>query len=322
VQLGWKEESMLRCVGLVLITVVATLALVACQAGTSPASTVAPSPTQALSPAQILVLADVSDDPAHTIEAFQPLADYLAERLAEQGIRQGRVVVAPDLTTMMDDLKSGEVDLYFDSPYPALAVYEETGAQPLLRRWKGGVKEYHTVIVARRGSGIQDLDGLQGKIVAFDDQVSTSGYLLPKAFLVKSGYQAVEVADAASQVGPDEIGYLFAGGEENVLAWVLEGKTGGAAIPSDKLEALEAGVQEQLVALAQTPAVPRHIALASPGMDEAVKTRLVELLLTLHETPEGLAILATFEETSRFDLLPQGPEGTMAALQQLFAPVR
>lgn len=310
---------MFRTRSFALTIVLCTLALVACGASEP---TAAPAPAEALSADQVLTLADISDDPAGTIEEFQPLADYLAERLADQGIEQGRVVVAPDLETMAEYLRSGEVDVYFDSPYPALTVYEQAGAQPLLRRWKGGIKEYHTVIVARQESGIAGLDGLQGAMMAFDDEVSTSGYLLPKAFLVASGYQVVEKEAVASEVSADEIGYVFAGGEGNVVAWVVEGKTAGAAIPSGDFEELGADVQGQLTILARTPAVPRHIALAAPGMGDALKARLVELLSTLHETAEGQAVLETFEETSQFDPLPQGPEGTMAALQELFAPVR
>lgn len=312
---------MFRSTRFASIVLIGLLALSACQASMTATPPGVPTP-EAASPDEILSLADISDDPAGTIEEFQPLADYLAERLADQGIKQGRVVVAPDLETMMDYLRSGEVDLYFDSPYPALTVYEDAAAQPLLRRWKGGIKEYHTVIVARKESGIGDLDGLRGTVVAFDDRVSTSGYLLPMAFLVSNGYQMAEQGDAGSAVNADEIGYVFAGGEENVLAWVLEGKTLGAAIPSGDFEELEEDVQSRLTVVARTPAVPRHIALAAPGMEEALKARIVELLLTSHESPEGQAVLETFEETSRFDPLPQGPEGTMAALQALFAPVR
>jgi len=118
------------------------------------------------------------------------------------------------------------------------------------------------------------------------------------------------------------MGYVLALGEENVLAWVLQGKTTGAAIPSGDYEDLDAEERNQLTVLARTPAVPRHIALARPEMDEALRAWIVELLLGLHLTPEGQAVLETFERTSQFDALPQGPEGTMAALQELFAPVR
>ena len=295
--------------------------LAACQK-TSTAPTAAPIPVATLLPDQILALGDVSDDPAGTIEDFQSMADYLAGQLADLGIRQGKVVVAPDLETMMNYLGTGRVDLYFDSPYPALTVYKEIDAHPLLRRWKKGVGEYHTVIAVRQDSGITDLEGLLGQIIAYDEPVSTSGYLLPKSYLIGLGFQVTEKASATGAVAADEIGYVFALGEENVLAWVLEGKTTGAAIPSGDYEDFDADVRSQLTVLARTPTVPRHIALAQPGMDEALQARIVELLLSAHQTPEGRAALETFERTSQFDALPQGPEGTMAALQELFAPVR
>ncbi len=301
---------------LILSIVIVGATLVACQTEkTEPTA----APIEPLSPDQILTLGDISDEPAETIAAFQPLADYLAQNLTRVGIKQGQVVVAPDLPTMMDYMKSGQVDLYFDSPYPALTVYEEIGAVLLLRRWKKGVKEYHTAIAVRHDSGIADLDGLLGQIVAFDDPVSTSGYLLPKAYLIGAGYQLVEKSSASQAVAADEIGYVFAQGEENVLAWILQGKTTGAAIPSGDLAELQADVQSQLTILARTPDVPRHIALARPGMPPARQAMLAELLSSLHHTSEGRAILETFERTSQFDALPPG---TIEALQELFAPVR
>ncbi|OQX64557.1 MAG: hypothetical protein B5M51_03380 [Anaerolinea sp. 4484_236] len=71
--------------------------------------------------------------------------------------------------------------------------------------------------------------------------------------------------------------------------------------------------------LTQTPSVPRHVALARPGMDERLQSRIIELLLEIDQTPEGPAILETFERTSKFDALPWG---MMESLKILFAPVR
>lgn len=296
--------------------------LIACRTEASNTPTTVPTPIETLPPDQVLTLGDVSGDPAYTIECFQPLADHLAAHLSDFGIREGSVTVASDLETMMKTLETGQVDLYFDSPYPALAVYEEIGAHPLLRRWKGGVSEYHTLIVARRDSEIDDLDELMGQVLAFDHPASTSGYLLPKAYLATHGYKATEKSDVESPVKDDEIGYVFAFGDENVVAWILEGKTAGAAIPNGDYENLDTDIKEQLTILAQTRDVPRHIALARPGMDAALQAAIVDLLLGLHQEPEGPSILETFEETSQFDTLPQGPEGTMDMLQELFAPVR
>ncbi len=279
-------------------------------------------PKATLGPENILVLADVSGNAAWTIEHFQPLADYLANNLAEFGIQEGKVVVTKDLPTMMDYLESGQVDLYFDSPFPALEVYEKIGAQPLVRRWKGGRSEYHTLIVANTNSGISDLDGLLGQAIAFDHPASTSGFLLPKAHLTLNGFNIVERDDVNSQIKEDEIGYIFAYGDENVLAWVLQGKTAGAAIPNHDYENLDSDQKSQVVILAETPSVPRHIALASPEMEPELVEKITNLLLEIDQTTEGQSVLESFEETSKFDELPNGPEEAMEALKDLFAPVR
>jgi len=298
------------------------MALIACQTPEVATPTATSSSTESLSAEQMLTLGDVSDHPADTIEAFQPLADYLATSLADVGIQQGKVMVAPDLETMLEYLKTGQVDLYFESPYGALTVYEEANAIPLLRRWKKGGSEYYTVIVVRKDSGITDLDGLLGQLIAFEDPGSTSGYLLPKGHLIGLGYQVSEKTGAAATVSGDEIGYVFAGEEENVIAWVLQGKMTASAMPIGNYEELSSEEQDQLAILDQTVAVPRHIVLARPGMDKAVQKQLGDLLLEMHQTPEGQSVLETFERTSQFDPLPQGPEGTMKALLELFGPVR
>jgi len=273
-------------------------------------------------PEQTLTLGDVSGSAAWTIEHFQPLADYLAANLSEFGITNGRVVVTSDLPTMLEHLGTGQVDLYFDSPFPALEVYEQIGAQPLARRWKGGVSEYHSLIVVHKDSGITELDDLVGQVLAFDHPASTSGYLLPKAHLVINGYETQELDEISSEVNSSAVGYAFAFGEENQALWLLEGKVAGAAFSNSDFNVLSEEKREQFVIIAQTPSVPRHIALSRPGMDQEMREQITTLLLELHQTAEGQKVLEAFEGTSRFDELPGGSEGLMNSLRDLFAPVR
>lgn len=307
----------------VTMTLTVMLLMVACQAqaNDSPTNEVAPISLPTPSPDQILVLGDISRDPAGTIEAFQPVADYLAARLADFDIKQGRVIVAPDMPTMIDRLKAGEVHLFFDSPFPALTAYEEADARPLLRRWKKGVAEYHTVIVVRKDSGITDLEGLLGQNVAFEDRSSTSGYLLPKGYLTRLGLNVTEVSPGSTDLPANAISYVFAGGEENVRAWLLNGKVTGAVIPSGDFEDLAYEVKNQLQVLDRTTSIPRHIVLAHPGMEEALQARIVDLLLSMDQTPEGQAALDAFQRTKKFDVFQQGPEEAMEELRELFGEV-
>jgi ABC-type phosphate/phosphonate transport system substrate-binding protein len=60
-----------------------------------------------------LVIGDISDDPAEIIEETQPLADYLAEELRDEGVAAVEVRVANSMEEMGQLLQNGDIDLYF-----------------------------------------------------------------------------------------------------------------------------------------------------------------------------------------------------------------
>ena len=62
---------------------------------------------------------------------FQPLVDYLAERLADQGIRRGRVAVETDLVGLERRARDERIDLYIDSPFPVAVMQNRVGFEPL-----------------------------------------------------------------------------------------------------------------------------------------------------------------------------------------------
>ena len=54
---------------------------------------------------------------------------------------------------------------------------------------------------------------MEGKTIVFEDNESTSGYLLPLTHLENSGYS----------IESDDIDYIFSDDDENTPIWVLEG---------------------------------------------------------------------------------------------------
>src|SRR5262249_14829565 len=102
------------------VTSASTLAAVspATAAPTTAATTASTMPATGAATKNTLILADISDSPSKRIAAFQPLADYLGAHLGKFGINTGSVKIAPDFPTMIQWMKSEQVDIYFDSPYP------------------------------------------------------------------------------------------------------------------------------------------------------------------------------------------------------------
>ncbi len=311
-----------RFISLLLILL---LTAVGCTTASEPTPTTAPAtqaptsvPADSASEKTILVIADISDAPTKTTASFQPMADYLADHLAEHGIQEGVVRVAPDLDSMARLLESSEVDLYFDSPYPALFVSDVSGAEPVLRRWKDGVSEYHAVIFTLASSDIETVDDLQGHLIAFDEAYSTSGYMLPLAHLMEAGLTMTEKRAATASVADDEVGYLFSGDDDNSVQWVISSLVVAAAVDSATFAEIPEATRAQLRVIAETEALPRHVLVVGPHLDPALKDAIRSVLTTMHENEEGQEVLAAFQSTSQIDEFPGGVEQGLARMRELF----
>ncbi len=269
-----------------------------------------------------IVLADVSNYPLEKIAQLQPVADYLAAKLKGYDINIGEVKIARDIESISGWLSSGQVDLYFESLYPAMLTIERSGAQPILRRWRGGAPEYHTLFFARTDRGFTSLSDLAGKKIAFDEPVSTSGYLLPLAYLMEKNFNPVEKRYLRQVVAKNEVGYIFSGDHENSIQWVLRGRVAAGAIDNLNFQEIPATVRAQLEILARTEAVPRQLVLARSDLDPKLVSAIKTILMDMDKTPEGRVVLQKLDKTAKFDEFPEGTEAALARMRQLYKLVQ
>jgi phosphonate transport system substrate-binding protein len=306
-----------KCV-LSFLLAAALAVLVACTPQVAPETeAIEPESTGLFEGSGTIVLADISDEPAEIMARFQPLADYLAANLSAFGINVGEVKVAPNMGTMADWLASGEVDLYFGNSYPALIVSEKSGALPVLRGWKGGSGEVHSVFFARADSGLTSLADLKSHMVAFGEPNSTSGYLLPMAHLVQAGLIPIEKSGPDSNVSPIEVGYVYSGEAENTFKWVCDGTVIAGVTDNHRYKRIAAQSDVELTILAETEALPRQMVLVRPGLDAELLAAVEALLLGLHESEEGLEVLEIFK-TTKFDEFPQGADAALDRMRRLY----
>lgn len=297
--------------GLTLIGRLSVLALglttAAC--GALPAHSPPLEEAAAAHPAGYLRIGSVSISPASEHEVVRPFGDYLAARLGGVGIGRCRVVVADSLHSMIGELAAGRVDLYFDSPFPvAFLVAHGADLTVLARRWKRGRDEYRSVVFVRGDSGVDTLEDLRGRVVAFGIPFSTAGFLMPKAALAASGLDLVPFQDPGATVDPGKVGYVFSNDAENTVFWVLKGKAAAGAVNEDYFRALAGPRIDELKVLLRTPTLPRNIVCARSTLDPRVKEAVVEVLLGMEGSAEGRAAMEAFENTLRFDLFPNGAE--------------
>ena len=309
-----------RITAILVICVILTSCGAPTPAPTTGLITPVPIPTTSTD-SKTLVLGMVSSDPAKLLTRAQPLVDYLAAGLGKFGIRTGEVKVALDPPGMARLMKAGEVDLAVDSPYPAMVVGDQANARLILRAWKDGVGEYHSVIFTRADSGIHSLSELNGHMIGLEEAFSTSGYLLPLTTLRKANLKPVKKPDSAYPVAADEIGYVFttkSGGDaSNTLEWVLNKKVVAGAADHVFFSQIPEGTRAQLTVLAETESIARQVVIARPNLDPALLQAIKALLVDMDKSSQGQDVLKTFAKTSKFDELPSEELAHIQALYKL-----
>ena len=253
-------------------------------------------------------------------EPLKEFAGYVARKLSSTPAISGTVVVAPTASQLVKLLEEKRVDFFMESPYPTYLINRNGSAILLLRRWKGGLGEYHSVIFTSRESGISRIEELRGKTIAFEDAGSTSGYFMPKLLLLNKRLMLTEKPGLDAKVTAKEIGYIFAGSDKNILNFVLAKKVAAGAFSNDDYAAVGEKEKAAISVLAETASMSRHLVSIRKDLPAPVAKRLKEVLLAMHEDAEGRAILQRTDNTTKFDLLPGGEESMRKKLVELFRP--
>jgi phosphonate transport system substrate-binding protein len=251
----------------------------------------------------VLVVGRVSDDPKAHHGRMQPLVDYVAARMADLGIREGRVLMARDAQQMVSYLRQGKVDWITETSATALAFEERAGAEPLVRAVRGGFERYQSVIFVREDSGIRSLDALRGRVIAFQNPLSTSAYFVPAADLLDAGLRLAIQASPLERPPSQFIGYAFAQSEANQLTWVRKGLVDAAAFSDQdwqELVSTQPALATELSIIHRSGEFPRALELVRPGLPAALKQRLRELLLSAHTDPVAASALRAYQRTERF----------------------
>jgi len=269
----------------------------------------------------VLTIGKATDEVTKTQKWLQPIISYLASRLGDAGVERGEVVLAADNSseTILKYLRERKIDMVIDTPFQIHALVEQENAAPLLSAWRKGSKEYQAYIFSRKDGGITKLEDLKGKVIAFEDPGSTSSYFLPKYTLKAMGLDLVELESSDSSVPEGNIGYVFAGSEINISAWVFHGKVAAGALNDQDWEIQEhvpAAYREAFNIVGMTKKVPRMLLAVRGDLDRELVRRIKEELMNMHTREEGKKALST-RKLNKFEELPGGPEGVFEPIRDL-----
>lgn len=136
---------------------------------------------------------------------------------AEMGFEKVSLFPAADYDGVIQGLLGGTLD-YAElgaSGYAKTYLEDPDAVEPILTTIQtDGSTGYHSVMVARKDSGIATLEDMKGKKLGFADPDSTSGFLVPSVTLPDA--IGTSIKDYFSETG-------FGGGHENLVLEVVKG---------------------------------------------------------------------------------------------------
>ncbi len=251
-----------------------------------------------------LVIGRITDSPDKHYKRMTQMAEYLAAELADFGVGGVDVLITATEEEMAEALRRGRVDILSETPFLALELQEEGVVDILMREWKKGVPEYHSVIVVHKDSPVQSLADLAGRRVSFEDAGSTSGYLLPRAALEDAGLALIEIANPNRPVPAGRVGYRFSGSESKVAAAVADGTADAGAYSNldwDDEESTPPEVKARLRILHETKPVIRSTLMVRRSIPDEIKVRLAEVLEAMHESEDGRAAMKKYAKVAKYD---------------------
>jgi len=217
----------------------------------------------------MLIPADTGADT--TLDDFRPVFNAISREYGlEFDLRVGTSYAA-----VVSGMTNKQVDIAFLGPVTLYQAQQNDAAELLAVAVKDGSSSYHSVILARAGSGIEKAEDLAGRSVALGDVNSTSSFRYPVAMMLNAGVDPVK-----------DLGRIVVtGSHSNAIAALREGHVDAAGCSLNAYEkAVKAGVVEKdrFVVVAISRAIPNPPLAMHPGLDESVKRTLREAFGKIH----------------------------------------
>ncbi|GAE26427.1 phosphonate ABC transporter phosphate-binding periplasmic component [Halalkalibacter wakoensis JCM 9140] len=255
-----------------------------------------------------------TEDQAELTKQFDPLVDYMENIL---GI-EFELFVGNDYNALIEAMRNGHLHASGFGPFSYMLAHERGNAEAFAM----GVEDpsaatYNAIFITLEDSGLESLDDLEGKTIAYADPASTSGHIFPKGMLINHLGLNMDTVD-------DHFSYVtFSGSHEASLYSILNGDVDVAGVCDVCIERVFERVQDhpnfdKLKIIAESDPIPRGPQAISMDLPENLRELVIHAFHEMHNDPEATAFLeesgySAFipAEDSAFDII----RDTAAALE-------
>jgi len=258
-------------------------------------------------PLRVAVAAVIS--PKGTAESYQPLLDYLSDKLD----RPVELVQRRTYAEVNDLIESGFVDVAFVCTSAYVDGREKFGMELLAAPQVNGEAVYYSLLIVPKDSAAQSMADLRDKVFAFTDPMSNTGKLYP-TYLVQQLGSAPDQFFART---------FFTYSHDDAIRAVADGLADGAAVDSlvyDFAVARDPSLAERVRIIHRSPPFGIPPVVVGPGIRPQLKAELQSVLLNMDDDAEGRKGLEAIG-AERFVLIDDSAYASVRDLVSAVGPV-
>lgn len=237
---------------------------------------------QNISPRPVIRLAASVDlSPQESLLRYGPVFDYIGRRLN----RHVEIIVPKSYSEAVDQVRSGGVHMAWVGSYAYVRGQSEFGMEALAAPATDEGPQHRAYVLVRRYSSLTQFSHLKGHTFAYTDPWSASGRLYPELLVTNLNESVDRFFEHA----------IFTSGFDHAIAALDQGVVDGASVDAasyDMLVKRDPDLQRRVRILEASEPWGTPPLVVSPELPVGLKEQLREVLLTMHEDPEGAKVLA------------------------------
>ncbi len=227
-----------------------------------------------------LVVALLPDESVSTvIQNNKGLESYLEKQLN----KDIELFVSTDYSSMIEAASNGRLDLAYFGPLSYVLAKTKSNIEAFAALEKDGETTYKSVLIGNAEAGINSYEKIEGQIMAYGDQASTSSHLIPKSMLMEKGLKP-----------EDDYQEVFVGSHDAVAVAVANGKAQAGGLSKPIYTALiEKGTidQNKVILIEESKPYPQYPWTMRSDLDPQLKQQIKQAFLEL----EDKAVLEPFK---------------------------
>ncbi|MEN6444479.1 MAG: phosphate/phosphite/phosphonate ABC transporter substrate-binding protein [Candidatus Cloacimonas sp.] len=216
--------------------------------------------------------------------------EAIAKYLEEETKLHFKVAVPTSYAAVIEALGTYQADIAWLPTYAYILAKQKYDAKVQLMTVRNGLNKYRGQFVARSDSKIKSIQDIQGKVIAYTDAASTSGYIYPSAVLKQKG------------ITPKD--YFFAGGHPQAILAVYSGRadvgcsywsppdsTGKPMDAREKLLETNSDIFDKVKIIGYTDWIPNDTVTFRKDLPPELEGIIVQALHRFAQSSEGKKVL-------------------------------